>query len=100
MGPSDCPKFSKCNAPICPLDQDWDKRTHSHGEPICLWLREWSKPTGKATLGHAVGEQMARRIGETAPLISARHSDIRDSLRQAAKYGSKVANGMRLKKSS
>jgi len=100
MDPSDCPKFNKCSAPICPLDQDWERREHLRGEPICLWLREWAKPTGKAILGRAVGEHLAQRIGETAPLISARHSDIRDSLRQAAKYGSKVANGMRLRKSS
>ncbi|MBU1091887.1 hypothetical protein KKA27_03450 [Patescibacteria group bacterium] len=30
-----CPRFSFCSAPICPLDPDWKNRTYLPGEPIC-----------------------------------------------------------------
>jgi len=30
-----CPRFSFCNAPVCPLDSEWEKRTYLPNEPIC-----------------------------------------------------------------
>ena len=42
----DCPRFDRCSAPICPLDTDWQLRTHLPGEPICAFLREAAKQGG------------------------------------------------------
>ena len=30
-----CPKFVKCNAPLCPLDPDVEQRVYVKGEPVC-----------------------------------------------------------------
>lgn len=30
-----CPKFIKCDAPLCPLDKDIQERVYSEGEPTC-----------------------------------------------------------------
>lgn len=43
-----CPKFNKCNAPICPLDKDWRKRKHINGDKCCTYLLESSKANAKA----------------------------------------------------
>jgi len=36
-----CVRFERCNAPLCPLDPDVEKRTYIRGEAVCrLDLRE------------------------------------------------------------
>ena len=35
--PQDCPKWDRCNAPLCPLDQDTG--SHLRGEQVCYQLR-------------------------------------------------------------
>jgi hypothetical protein len=48
-----CPKFNKCNAPICPLDKDWKKRKHISGDKCCTYLLETSKAGAKANFAGA-----------------------------------------------
>jgi hypothetical protein len=38
-----CPNWELCNAPICPLDADWQKRNMVRGEAVCRYLREYAK---------------------------------------------------------
>ena len=38
-----CPKFHHCNAPLCPLDPEWNRRTMIQGENLCHYLCEASK---------------------------------------------------------
>ena len=38
----DCPRFIKCSAPICPLDEDMKRRVRLVGEDICT-LRNFQK---------------------------------------------------------
>jgi len=35
----ECPRFSKCSAPICPLDPDWTERVYIEGEEKCTMQR-------------------------------------------------------------
>ena len=42
--PSQCPKHSKCSAPLCPLDPDWEKRKMIKEDRVCFYLLEASKP--------------------------------------------------------
>lgn len=30
-----CPRFPRCSTPLCPLDEDKDKRVYLKGEPKC-----------------------------------------------------------------
>lgn len=41
--PKDCPKFPTCNAALCPLDEDWRKRSCAYGDTTCLVVREHVK---------------------------------------------------------
>ncbi len=43
-----CPKFHHCNDPICPLDNEWQKRKHINGDRVCFYLCEAQKTDAKA----------------------------------------------------
>jgi len=46
----DCPKYEKCEAPICPLDADWRERTHLQEDRICFFLSESVKEGAETRL--------------------------------------------------
>lgn len=91
-GVSRCPRFDSCNAPICPLDPNWDNRRHLPGDPVCLWLREAVKQGGIARIACAATGEIAAVVAETLPAIEASSSDIRHKLKVAARSGSKLEN--------
>ncbi len=68
-GPEACPRFGKCNAPVCPLDPDWQKRLHLPGEPTCHYLRLATKGVTLAGEEAAIGVA-ARRVLESLALIT------------------------------
>lgn len=42
-----CPKFNQCNAPVCPLDAEWEKRKHMSEDKCCHYLLEAAKIDAK-----------------------------------------------------
>ena len=48
IAPSACPKWERCNAPLCPLDPDLFKRMMRNDEPVCYYLTEAVKPDAEA----------------------------------------------------
>lgn len=42
-----CPRFYKCSVPICPLDEDKDKRTYLQGEKKCTLPKSYRTRLGK-----------------------------------------------------
>ena len=53
MTPRDCPKFHKCNAPICPLDKNWRMRASYKNDAICFYLLESVKEGAKTRFDEA-----------------------------------------------
>jgi hypothetical protein len=98
-----CPKFEACNAPICPMDPNWRKGAHLSGERVCLWLRELQKCGGEARVQARLrGDQFQTVLVASNEIGSgcaypAGASQIRHVLREAAKGGSKLDAGSRLK---
>lgn len=90
MNMTDCPKFERCNAPICPLDDDWKIRGHGKGEPVCFYLREYVKQGGKARIQGYIPKEMFQRIGQVLPEIISQHGDIKRRLFRAKNSGSKI----------
>jgi len=88
--PDQCPRYSNCSAPICPLDPDWRDRAHLDGERVCAWLVELSKTTVRASLPPALSGDQAQAIAEAAPSIYAAHGAIRRRLRQTARTPSRL----------
>ena len=96
MNPNACPRFDQCSAPICPLDGEWQRRTHLSGERVCGLLCELVKDGGEARLGRALPAELVDTLARVAPNISARWSDVRHKLRCASRQGSKLESGQRL----
>lgn len=89
--PAACPKFQKCNAPICPLDADWPKRVHHNGDRVCFYLIEAQKASAKATFDNVGLGYTYELIRQAIPSIISRHYPIKHALEQAQKTGSRMA---------
>jgi hypothetical protein len=95
---AECPKFLHCKAPICPLEADYQKRTHLKGEPVCFYLAEAVKDGARATLeGYGLGK-MFEEIHPTIPDLLAGYAPLRFSLRRAMQDGSRMQTGSRLQR--
>jgi len=92
-----CKHFDRCSAPICPLNDSWQKRTHLDGEPICIYLRELVKPDGKRNLATSLPCQLLELIERQAKCISLRYGPIARRLKRASKCGSRMVAGKALK---
>ncbi len=92
-----CPKYHNCNAPICPLDEDWTSRLHLNGEAACRYLREWAKIQSgmatKAAFECDLPEQAQNLIAEAYPEILDRHGSIKTAMEKAARTPSKMIKG-------
>jgi len=86
----DCPKFHTCSANICPLDDDWKKRTHIKGERVCLLMCEAMKPHAEAVFAGVHREDLLPVIKEVMPEICARWGSIRRTIERAEKTGSRM----------
>ncbi len=60
---SDCPRYMKCGANVCPLDPGMLRRTHIPGEPVCLLMTEYAKPGGPARVFAYAGPEVCARVG-------------------------------------
>ena len=90
MKMEDCPKYKGCNAPICPLDQNWRKAKHLKGERVCYYLCEAQKDGAEAIFrGRGLGYPYQLMV-EVAPDISTRWGTIKKALAKAAKTGSRL----------
>lgn len=72
LTPDQCPKFQQCNAPICPLDAEWQKRKHISHERICFYLIETQK-------ANAIANFEVRGLGYLYQAIVRHTSDIADT---------------------
>lgn len=96
---SDCPKFQRCSAPVCPLDQQWRERRQTSEDPVCFYLQEAVKDGGIVRVRHGTSAEMAEHISKVLDELSNTygHSYIQYRLRRAASTGSRIAGADRLK---
>lgn len=87
---SDCPKFERCSAPICPLDSQ--PSVHLTGEPICFYLQEVVKNGGFARISAYTPGEMAKNISLKLPEITSRYADIKTRLDRCSMTGSRIDN--------
>jgi hypothetical protein len=86
IAPNHCPKFTKCAAAICPLDRDWNKRTHLKGERVCFYLREL---TVRENLGGRYPAVFEKVIVREHPKILSLISDIKKQCERSLKASKK-----------
>jgi hypothetical protein len=89
--PKDCPKFDKCNAPLCPLDQDLYKRVMQGDEAVCFYLTEAVKVDAEAVFRSRGREELFKVMSESIQPMSMRWARIRLSLDRSRKTGSRMA---------
>ncbi len=85
--PENCPKFSTCSAPICPLDSDFMKRVHRENERICIYLREAAKHGRRLPQTPSLPYEAANAHYLT---IIENFGPIRRALKRSARSGSKL----------
>ena len=89
-----CNKWESCNAPICPLDDEWHKRTMTSDDSVCLYLREMAKiDSGMATPDAYKGcmaEESRKVIAMVRGGIASRYALIYNALERAGKTASKM----------
>lgn len=85
-----CPRFSSCSAPICPLDPNWRLRDMVAGDPTCTWLLEIAK--GEAMTQDVPGF-IRLRVATLLPdlLPSVGLAPLRTAMKRASKTGSRRA---------
>ncbi len=62
LGMRACPKWKKCSAPICPLDEAILNRKHLPGERVCIYLLELVKPHGRAKIRGVMPSERADAV--------------------------------------
>jgi hypothetical protein len=88
---SSCPKHHQCNAPLCPLETNWQKRKHLDGERVCFYLSEAQKTNAKPNFeGQGLG-YLYEVMAMLTPTIIARHYIIKNALEKASKTNSRMA---------
>lgn len=88
--PSKCPKFSTCNAPICPLDRDWYLRINRNKDSVCYYLIESVKDDAEARFDRAQLGNMFKLIVMTRVAICKHFKRIARKLHMASKTSSRM----------
>jgi hypothetical protein len=96
----ECPRYEKCNAPICPLLKSVNEQKMLHHERVCSVLLEYQKDGSEARMT-AIG------LGDLIPVMSRATEEIknegtyrlRSAIEQSAKTASQIDAGLRLAKS-
>ena len=86
---SDCPKFDKCSAPICPLDPNMLRSRHRQGERSCFYLREYSKIDTRAVFWDITPRELADRVAKAYPEVITRYTSLKSALRRSSQTPSK-----------
>jgi hypothetical protein len=90
MKMSSCPKFYKCNAPICPLDKDWRKRTNLVDDATCYYLIESVKSNAKTHFQLAQLEEFYEVMVGIRGAIEKHFKRIASKLARAEKSSSRM----------
>lgn len=88
--PSICPKFHTCNAPICPLDEDWCKRVNHEDDPTCYYLIESVKEGSQVNFERALLGELYQVIVRVRGDISKHFKRIEKKLEAAEKTPSRM----------
>jgi hypothetical protein len=86
-----CLKWEKCNAPICPLDPDWNKRVFNSEDAVCFYMTEAVKTDAQATFERRGHVELFKLMSESIQPISARWATISARLERSKLSGSRMA---------
>lgn len=85
-----CPKFSHCEAPVCPLDQNWRSCRTGKDEQVCFYLREATKDGAKERFKNRKDEAIFRIAYAQTPIMKRYDSELRQRLKKSSLSGSRI----------
>lgn len=88
--PLSCPKFARCNAPICPLDGEWIHRSMLDDEPVCFYILEHAKAGARARFHKRGLGEIYEVIDRVLADQSSKWGRIRRSYERAKASGSRL----------
>lgn len=91
MNINTCPKWEKCNAPICPIDPDLSQRAMLSEDGVCFYMTEAVKNDAEAIFGRRGLGELFELISTLTPFMSDRWGRIRRKLEGAKTTGSRMA---------
>lgn len=87
----DCPKYSHCNANLCPLDPDISERSYLQGEPVCFYMLESAKKGAENRFKSVhSGDKLLQAIRDTLPALLIRCAPLRKPLDRAKRTGPRL----------
>lgn len=86
----DCPRFSACNAPVCPLWPESLEGPHRRGDDVCRYLMEAVKSSGAEVLRGSLSTPLAEAVLAAVPVAMSLGGDLSRRLRRAEKHGSQI----------
>lgn len=87
-----CPKWDKCNAPVCPLSSDWRNTRHLKGEPVCHWLRMYAKQPVQGRFQGILRDDEADMVATVYTESILPYGALRTALERAAMTGFRLDN--------
>jgi hypothetical protein len=90
-----CPRFSACNAPVCPLLPIPLVTSHQRGDSVCPYLLEAVKPGGEARLRCVLPERLVGAVVDALPAVIALSGDIARAIKRASAQGSRIEGAQR-----
>ena len=89
--PSKCPKHSKCSAPLCPLDRDWQKRKMIKEDRVCFYLNEAAKPGAEDRFKGRKDEVIFQIAFARMPFMKKRNKVLGRRLEKASLTGTQIS---------
>ena len=89
---NECPKFSNCNAPLCPLDSSIYERAYVRGESICFYMLEFQKTKSYERFKMKHIEVLYEAISNVVIIELHGYSYILNRLEDASKTSSRMSN--------
>ncbi len=93
-----CPKYDKCSAPICPLEDSLFKRTLLKEDPTCFYLTESVKDGAETRFKGAGLESLYKRVVMATPHLISRYPRICSALKRAMHSSSRMDRRVPTKK--
>lgn len=94
--PQQCPRFEKCNAPICPLDRQWRERKYHQGERICFYLTEAMKANCSSRFANRADHALLTHAAQFISQMRLRFPNMADKFDRAAQTGSLIERASKI----
>jgi hypothetical protein len=92
-----CPRFQKCNAPVCPLDERHKKRKHLPEDRVCFFLLESAKTSAHSIfMGVGLGNLYEVIVRHTPAILNS-HPRIKRAYEKAKESGSRLGRKVGVK---